>query len=326
MFVSFFKSNNASAYIFIPVFALALWVFGFIHPVTIPAVKHAMPFYELLAGPVSNTWVNIILSLLIIIAEAFFLNYIVNENEILTRPSFLPAVLYIIFMSSNKAMFILHPLVFGNFFLMVAIHRLLNSYRKEKAFSHFFDAGFLISIASLFYFPYIVFFPILAAALVVLRPFNWREWIISLAGIIVPYILVATIYYLRNTLDYLLYDKMFFYFTKQLHFGALSGSFYFTNSVQLSILILASARLFTGLNMGSQKTKKGIVVLIWVLLAGVASIAITQEISTSCFAALSIPAAIFYAHYFMNLKRNWLAEVLFLLFVGSIVVNLISEL
>src|SRR3954470_8328591 len=207
MFVSFFKSNNASAYIFIPVFALALWVFGFIHPVTIPAVKHAMPFYELLAGPVSNTWVNIILSLLIIIAEAFFLNYIVNENEILTRPSFLPAVLYIIFMSSNKAMFILHPLVFGNFFLMVAIHRLLNSYRKEKAFSHFFDAGFLISIASLFYFPYIVFFPILAAALVVLRPFNWREWIISLAGIIVPYILVATIYYLRNTLDYLLYDK-----------------------------------------------------------------------------------------------------------------------
>ena len=326
MFVSFFKSNNASAYIFIPLFALALWVFGFIHPVAIPSVKHAMPFYELLAGPVSNTWANIILALILIIAEAFLLNYIVNDNEILTRPSFLPAVLYIIFMSSNKPMFILHPLVFGNFFLMLAIHRLLNSYRKEKAFSHFFDAAFLISIASLFYFPYIVFFQVLGAALVILRPFNWREWVISLAGVLVPYILVATIYYMRNTLDYLLYDKMFFYFTRQLHFGTLSGSFYFTNIVQLSILILASARLFTGLNTGSQKTKKGIVILIWVLLVGIASIAITQEVSTSCLAALSIPAAVFYTHYFMNLKRNWLAEFLFLLFVGSIVVNLISEL
>jgi hypothetical protein len=326
MFVSFFKSNNASAYIFIPVFAVALWVFGFIHPVPLPPVKHAMPFYEMLAGPVSNIWLNVILALIIIIAEAFLLNYIVNENEILTRPSFLPAVLYIIFMSTNKAMFILHPLVFGNFFLMIAIHRLLISYRKEKAFAHFFDAGFLISIASLFYFPYMVFFPVLAAALVILRPFNWREWIISLCGVIIPYILVGTIYYLRNTLDYLLYDKMFFYFTRQLHFDNLSGSFYFTNSVQLSILILASARLFTGLNTGSQKTKKGIVLLIWVLLAGIASIAITRETSTSCFAALSIPAAVFYAHYFMNLKRNWLAEVLFLLFVGSIIANLISSL
>ena len=169
MFVSFFKSNNASAYIFIPVFAIALWVFGIIHPVALPPVKHAMPFYELLAGPVTNTWLNIILALILIIGEAFFLNYIVNENEILTRPSFLPAVLYIIFMSSNKAMYILHPLIFGNFFLMLAIHRLLNSYRKEKAFSHFFDAGFLISIASLFYFPYIVFFPILVNTVVALR-------------------------------------------------------------------------------------------------------------------------------------------------------------
>ena len=326
MFVSFFKSNNASAYIFIPLFAIALWVFGFIHPVPVPPVKHAMPFYELFATPFSNVWLSISVALILVIAEAFFLNYIVNENEILARPSFFPAVLYIIFMSSNKTMLILHPLVFGNFFLMLAIHRLLLSYRKEKAFSHFFDAGFLISIASLFYFPYIVFFPILVVALISLRPFNWREWVISLTGIIVPYILVVTVYYVLNSLDYLIYDKMLFHFSKQFHLGNLSGSFYFTNSLQVSILILAGARLFTGLNTGSQKTKKGIVLLIWVLMAGVASVAITQEIASGCLAALSISAAVFYAHYFMNLKRIWLAEILFLLFVGSILANLISEL
>lgn len=326
MFVQFFKSNNASAYIFIPLLAVALWVFGYIHPVEIPPVKHAMPLYEFIAGPVSTPWLSVTLALVLVIAEAFLLNYIVNDNEVLTRPSFLPALLYIIFMSSNKAMFILHPLIFGNFFLLLSIHRLLNSYRKDKAFSQFFDAGLLIAIASLFYFPYIVFFPLLAAALVILRPFNWREWLISLCGVLSPYILVGTVYFMRDTLDYLLYDKMLFYFSKQLHLGALSGSFYFTNSVQLSILILAGARLFTGLNTGSQKTKKGIVLLIWFLMAGIASIAITQEVSTSCFAALAIPASVFYAHYFMNLKRGWLAEILFLLFLGSIIANLISSL
>jgi hypothetical protein len=326
MFVQFFKSNNASAYIFIPLLTIALWVFGYIHPVGIPPVKHAMPLFELLSSPFSNIWLNISIALILVVAEAFLLNYIVNDNEILTRPSFLPALLYIIFMSSNKAMLILHPLIFGNFFLLLAIHRLLNSYRKDKAFSQFFDAGFLIAIASLFYFPYIVFFPVMAAALVILRPFNWREWIISVCGILTPYLLVGTVYFVINRLDYLLYDRMLFYFSRQLHLETLSSSFYFTNSLQLGILILAGARLFTGLNSGSQKTKKGIVLLIWFLVAGVISIAITQEVSTSCFAALAIPVSVFYAHYFMNLKRNWLAEVLFLLFLGSIVTNLISSL
>lgn len=326
MFVQFFKSNNASAYIFIPLLTIALWVFGYIHPVEIPPVKHAMPLYELVLMPFHNIWLNITVALLLVIGEAFLLNYIVNENEVLTRPSYLPAALYVIFMSSNKAMFILHPLIFGNFFLLISIHRLLSSYRKDKAFSNFFDAGFLIAIASLFYFPYIVFFPLLAAALIILRPFNWREWMISVCGVLTPYILTGTIYFMINRLDYLLYDRMLFYFSRQLHLGTLSGSFYFTNSVQLSILILAGARLFTGLNTGSQKTKKSIVLLIWFLLAGIASIVITQEVSTSCFAALAISASVFYAHYFINLKRYWLAEILFLLFLGSIVVNLISSL
>lgn len=326
MFVQFFKSNNASAYIFIPLLTIALWVFGYIHPVEIPSVKHAMPLYELVLLPFGNIWINISVAFLLVVAQAFLLNYIVNENEVLTRQSFLPAALYAIFMSSNKAMFILHPLIFGNFFLLIAIHRLLASYRRDKGFSNFFDAGFLIAIASLFYFPYLVFFPILAAALVILRPFNWREWMISVCGVLAPYVITGTVYFMIDQLDYLVYDRMLFYFSRQLHLGNLSGSFYFTNSVQLSILILAGARLFTGLNTGSQKTKKSIVLLIWFLLAGMASIAITQEVSTSCFAALAIPASVFYAHYFINLKRYWMAEILFLLFLGSIVVNLISSL
>jgi hypothetical protein len=326
MFVQFFKSNNASAYIFIPLIAIALWVFGYIHPVDIPPIKHAMPLYELVVRPFSTGWLNITIALILVIAEAFLLNQIVNQNEVLTRPSFLPALLYIIFMSSNKAMLVLHPLIFSNFFLLLAINRLLDSYRKDKAYSQFFDAGFLIAIATLFYFPSIVFFPLLGSALIILRPFNWREWIISFTGSFIPYLLIGTVYFLRDSLDYLLVDKMLFYFSKQLHFGTLSNSFYFTNSIQLGILILAGARLFTGLNSGPQKTKKGIVLLIWFLLAGIASIAITQEVSTSCFAALAISASVFYAHYFMNLKRSWLAEVLFLLFLGSIIINLISGL
>lgn len=325
MFVQLFKSNNASAYIFIPLIAIAMWSFGFIHPLEMMSFKHAMPLYESIAKPLTNWWVSLSIALAFVLTEAFLLNYIINENEVLRRQSYLPALFYVIFMSSNKSMFMLHPLIFSNFFLLLAFNRLLNSYRKEKAFSQFFDAGFLISIATLFYFPYIVFLPMLAAALVIFRPFNWREWVIATIGIFIPYILIGTLYFLNNRLDYLVYDKMFFPFTKQLHLDTLSNSFYFTNSVQLGILILAGGGLFTGLNSGPQKTKKGILVTIWIFLAAVSSIGFVREVSTSCFAALAVPVSIFYAHYFMNLKRYLIAEILFTLFLGSIVMHLFSN-
>ncbi len=322
MFVQLFKSNSASAFIFIPLIAIAMWTTGFIHPLETPLLKHAMPLYVLVAKPFTNSYISISIALIFVLAEAFILNYIINEHEVLRKKSYLPALFYVISMSSNKAMFMLHPLIFSNFFLLFAFNRLLDSYRKERAFSHFFDAGFLVSIATLFYFPYIVFFPVLAASLVILRPFNWREWVIATVGIILPYILAASFYFLYNQLDYLIYDKMFFPFTKHLHQEALSRSFYFSSSIQWAILILAIASLFTGMGNVQQKTKKAIVIAIWLFLAAVASIGFVRDVSTSCFAALALPVSIFYAHYFMNLKRYWVAEILFTLFLGSMLVHL----
>ncbi|HSH65277.1 MAG TPA: hypothetical protein VLB84_05625, partial [Bacteroidia bacterium] len=63
MLIQFFKSNNASAYIFIPLLTMCLWVFGYIHPVEIASLKHSMPLYEMIASPFSTTWLNITIAM-----------------------------------------------------------------------------------------------------------------------------------------------------------------------------------------------------------------------------------------------------------------------
>ena len=195
MFIRFFKSNNASALLFLPLIAVVIWVFGFIHPIILP-VKHSMPLYELMAGIfVSIPWLSTLIGLILVIGEAFLLNFIVNENEVLEKQNYLPALFYIVFMSNNDAMLTLHPLLFGNLFILFALHKLLSSYRKDNAFSQAFDAGFLISIATLFYFPFVVFLPLLGVGLIIMRPFNWREWIISFLGASIPYLFVITFYF-----------------------------------------------------------------------------------------------------------------------------------
>ena len=323
MFIRFFKSNNASALIFLPLIATVIWTFGFFSPVVVP-VKHAMPLYELIAGGLTSLpWLGSLIGLFLIIGEAFLLNYIINENEVLTKQTYLPALFYVIFMSNNKAMLTLHPLIFANLFILFAIHKLLSSYRKDKAFSHAFDAGLLVSISTLFYFPFIVFLPLLGVGLIILRPFIWREWVISFLGAMIPYVFVIAFYFWNDKLDYLFFDKMFYQIAIEKPHIELSTSFYFMISVGWAIILFALFKILSGVGISSQRTKKSIIFFIWFFFFSALSIIIAPEISTMYFSVLAISSAVFCGNYFAYIKKGWWAEFLFLILIGSLFINLI---
>ena len=324
MFIRFFKSNNASALLFLPVIAIVIWVYGFIHPIILP-VKHSMPLYELLAGIFINIpWLSTLIGLLLVIGEAFLLNFIVNENEVLEKQNYLPALFYIVFMSNNNAMLTLHPLLFGNLFILLAFHKLLSSYRKDNAFSQAFDAGLLISISTLFYFPFVVFLPLLGVALIILRPFNWREWIISFFGAVIPYLFVITFYFWNDRLDYLFYDKMFYQFIREKPIVDFPMTFYFMLGIGWMVILFSIFKIILAVGIGSQRTKKSIVLLVWTLFFSALSILLAPEISTKYFSALAIPSAVFCSNYFTHIKKEWWAELLFLLLLASLFVNLFA--
>ncbi|MGQ0828681.1 MAG: DUF6427 family protein [Bacteroidota bacterium] len=324
MFIRFFKSNNASSFIFLPFIALAIWVFGFISPSVIP-VRYTMPLYELIASVLIGVpWLSTCIAFLLIIAEAFVLNYIITKNEVIIKQSYLPALLYIVFMSNSSGMLMLHPPLFANLFLLFAINKLLSSYRKDTAFSQVFDAGMLVSIASLFYFPYIVFLPLLGISLILLRPFIWREWVISFIGVLLPYIFIITFYFWNGTLDYFWYDKVFFPILNEETTVKIDQSYYFLLGTGGLILLFSFGKLFGGLGTRAQKTKNGIVLMIWIFLLSCFSIFIAPEISIKYFAALAIPISVFCAHFFVNVKKEWWAELLFLLLISSVFVNLVA--
>jgi uncharacterized protein DUF6427 len=323
MFIRFFKSNNASALVFLPLIAVVIWAFGFFSPVVLP-VKHSMPLYELIAGNfIHLPWLGALIGLILVTGEAFILNYIVNENEVLTKQTYLPALFYVLFMSNNKAMLTLHPLIFGNLFILFAIHKLLSSYRKDKAFSQAFDAGLLVSIATLFYFPFIVFLPLLGVGLIILRPFNWREWMISFFGAMIPYIFVITFYFWNEKLDYLFFDKMFYQTAKEKLHPEQSPGFYFMISTGWLIILFSLFKILGGVGIGSQRTKKSIIFLIWFFFFSALSIFLAPEVSTIYFSILAIPTAVFCGNYFANIKKEWWAEFLFITLMVSLFINLL---
>jgi hypothetical protein len=285
-----------------------------------------MPFYELLVrGLVGLSWLSTLIALLLLLAEGFLLNYIVNENEVLTKKTAIPGLFYIVFMSHNSSMLELHPVIFANLFLMFALSKILNSYRKDLAFSQVFDAGILISVATLFYFPCVVFLPLIGVALILFRPFIWREWFISFLGVLVPYVFVVTWYFWNDSLDYLLLDKMVFPVIFREPSAEISQMYYITMSVGALIILLSFGKLFNGLGGGAQKTKKALVLMIWFFAFSCFSALLAPAFSTKYFSLMALPLSVICANYFIRMKKELWGELLFLIFLIILFINLIMN-
>jgi hypothetical protein len=327
MIIRFLKPNNATAFILLPLLVLAIWGFAFFIPHSI-SVKHTMPFYEFLIAPIASIhWLCTIVAILLIIVQGFLFNYIVNENEVLIKKSNLPGLFYIVFMSNNSAMLELHPIIFANLFLLFALSKILNSYRKDIAFSQVFDAGLLFSVATLFYFPCIIFLPLIGVALIIFRPFIWREWMISFLGVLVPYVFVIAYYFWNGTQDYLFYDKMLYpIIFKTTKVQDYPGSFYFLLFIGWFIVLLSFGSLFKGLEGGSQKTKKALILMIWFFAFSLLSVFLAPQSSTKYFSLLTIPLAVICSNYYLRLKKELLGELLFLTFLVAIFINLIVNI
>lgn len=325
MLIRFFKNNNPASFILLPLFALGLWLAGFFSQQD-RVIKYSMPLYEMFAKPINSVhFLATLTAFLLIVGEAFLLNYIVNENEILAKPSFLPALFYIVFMSNDRGLLMLYPSLFANFFILLAIHKVISSYRKDTAFSNAFDAGILFSIAALFYFPGIIFIPLLGIGFVLFRPFIWREWIISLFGALIPYVFFIAYYFWNDVFVYSSLDKELYPSLRNQSALDFSQHFYYILFVGWILVLFSFGKLFAGYTEPTQKNKKSIRLLLWFSAFAFISVFIARDISIQSFSAFAIPSSVFCANYFLKIKKAWWAELLFLTFLLAIVINQLSN-
>jgi hypothetical protein len=76
-------------------------------------------------------------------------------------------------------------------------------YKKENASGLLFDTAFLAGIASLFYFPAIIFLVFLFISLLATRGINIKEWSLCILGFLIPFIFVVAFLYWTNDLSYI---------------------------------------------------------------------------------------------------------------------------
>ena len=263
MVLRLFRSIQPLALFILPVITALLWLPSLMDPPKVD-LGHAMPLFKLFCRWMTDLPYAVpVAGIIIVSGSSILLNYIVNENEMLPRHSYLPALFYVILMSCTPQLLTLHPVLFANIFLMLALHKLLGTYRRDTAFGQVFDAASLTGIAVLFYLPSILLFPVIWVGLVVLRPFIWREWIISLIGFVVPFLFAAVYYFWYDALVNVWNDSVLWPIRNRFFQFNATPSFIALLSVLGWLFLVSAGTLITGIRISKLKAKSSLLLIVW---------------------------------------------------------------
>jgi hypothetical protein len=315
------RSNSPVSLILIPVLGLILWLPAFMHPGQTIAEPH-MPLYDglnefFLGYPLAGA----ICGFLILLCEAFLFNFLLQQHQVIAKKNWLPALLTIVFGSCTPGLLWILPEQIAGLFLLSALYLLLGIYRQDKASGAIFNAGALLGIASLFYFPTIMFFLFCFITVIMLRPFVWREWVMLLIGFLLPFVYSGMWFFWHDDLEpsakrYLIdpiLDRSFFL--------KLDSSDYFLTAVTLLLVIVAAGRLLSSSLTSALKTKKGIGVMIWFMIFAALTLLPAPNFASGTFRFLVYPLAFLSSGYFLAARRMWIAETVFTLLLIGIAVS-----
>jgi hypothetical protein len=144
---------------------------------------------------------NVSLACFLVFVQALFLNHLVNHFNLLGKPTFLPALMYITVSSLFTPFLILSPPLICNFLVIWMLFKLLSFYKSKDTKSAAYDLGMMVAIGTLIYLPFIYYLLAIWIALVIFNPFNWREWAAGIMGYITIIFFLAVYYYLNNSLE-----------------------------------------------------------------------------------------------------------------------------
>lgn len=267
---------------------------------------------------VAHPLTAVITGFFMLMGEAFLLNFLLQQHQILTRKNWLPALLTVVFGSCTPGLLWPLPEQFAGLLILAALYLLLGTYRQDKALSPVFNSGMLLGIASLFYFPAFLFFFFFFIVVIMLRPFVWREWLMLLIGFLLPFIYSGVWFFWNDSLDdsaqrYLIdpiLDRSFFL--------KLDSSDYFLAAVTLLLLIVSAGRLMSSSLTSALKTKKGIGVMLWLMFFSLVVLLPAPNFASGSFRFFIYPFAFLASNYFLAARRLWIAESIFTLLLAGI--------
>ncbi len=301
----------------------ALCLGAFLHlPEGLVPVFFEPALANLVGQPTANTLepeANVLLTLVLTLIQALFLNATVNRFGLMGKPSYLPALMYVTFASLLLPFLVLSPIIICNVISIWLIMKLLHLYRSADVKGVMFDLGVIVALGSLIYFPFIAMLALLWISLYLFRPFSWREWVIPIIGFATVYFLLGVVYFLVDRMDefYAVWAPFSHPFPTSLHMGTYDA---FVLAPVVLILVLFLSVLTRLFSKNVVHVRKTVIMLFYMVLIVSGSFYLNRELDVNHFLLAVPPLAIYAAYYFSLATKRWFYESTFALLVITIIV------
>lgn len=201
--IRFFRSGNPLTVLLLLIYTLVVKFFYLLHPSTYLADGSEGILYELLVkwlhGLVGDSPLFFTsIAILLILLQALLLTKIINHHRLFAKPTYLPAMCYLLFTSMLAGWNGFSPALLVNVIMLWVFSSITELYTRTSARDVVFNVGFALGICGLFYFPAIILCLLLLISLLIMRAFRLAEWIIALLGVFCPLYLLGTYLFLSN--------------------------------------------------------------------------------------------------------------------------------
>ncbi|MBC34976.1 MAG: hypothetical protein CL663_02885 [Bacteroidetes bacterium] len=320
MLIRFFNQSYVIHFIAFLMLATALWIPSFVMPVTDYDMEKLSPIYNLIIANIKSPIILSVFAFVLLFVQSIYLNAIITDHELGQRNSSFASVFYFLIMSMHYGMLKFHPILLAGFFLIKAINSMLNLYMAEDQRRACFKIGFFIGISSLCYFPSIYFMVLVIILLLLYSIATWRKMIIPLIGLMIPYIFLATWYFVTDQLEYAIAD---YQLVSQIHginfskFSILELLIGIFGSLFLLSIILG---LFFRIPEKSISVRKKASAFVYILIISILILFLRSEFTTQ-FMIIALPLTALTAVAIADKKKMFWTDLLFSISTILILIN-----
>lgn len=251
-----------------------------------------------------------LLTFVVLLLGIFIINQMVRTEKITDFNSY-TILFFVLLVTAFSENLQLKNAIFTNFFLLLALWRLLSIKSIRNVKHKIFDASLLIAVASLFYDWALVFLLLVFVVINLYDRKTFKNWLVPLVGVATIFILTFTILKLNDSLD-------FFQEHYQFSLGIFrTDSFFEVLNVKalvyiLFVLVVAFVVFLRLRNVGGGKLLQLRVIFLAFVLGVV--ITLLTPADESPVLITFFPASVFMANYFEAMKKPKRREIVLILF------------
>lgn len=320
--LNIFRNNALSAIIAFSIFSILLRVGGFVNDTPLH-MQSPTPVAQFVLNWMHHyaplAWQSAMLATVLVILQAYFINFISNSQQIIFKDSVLPGLFFVVLNSIYAPQQLLTPQLIANTFLIILVYRLCFLYESPNPIFPVLDAGMMLGLGILFDPDLILYLPFILLSIIYMTKFNIRYLLVAIFAICIPIYLLAAVLFLNGShtdlLDTLYYtiDKTYF---KPLGITWEKGIIWM---IILPILFYSAILFQTNFFRNKVKTRRLQLMIFIMVPFALFSLLAGDYGFELALPYLSIPFSFLLANYFVRTSWKWVKELAFMLIILAVI-------